>query len=228
MRALAGSVVALLLLAVPAAADQQVQAAAGKRYANPNVTIAQGEKLTFRNGDTLVHDVTSTQDLAGKPLFSSPLVDPGKEAVVDGAQYLTTGEYPVICSLHPDMQGKLTVNGDGKPVPRPGAGGPAAELKAPAAKLSGVRKAGHLRVAVTGAAGADAIIAAEATVAGRKVKLAKLRVTLTSGDAQRIDLPLSAKGRKAIKRVKRLRVTFKVTVLAASGSQTATAKRTYR
>jgi plastocyanin len=228
MRALVGSVVALLLLAVPAAADQQVQAAATRRYANPNVTIAQGEKLTFKNGDTLVHDVTSNQDLAGKALFSSPLVDPGKDAVVEGAQYLSTGEYTFYCSLHPDMQGKLTVSAEGTPVPRPGAGGASATLAARAAKLSAVRSSGRLLVDVTGAAGADAIIAAKATVAGKKLTLAKTRVTLASGDARRVTLKLTSKARKAIKRLTKLSVTFKVTVLAPSGSQTAGAKRTYR
>jgi plastocyanin len=227
MRALLGSVVAVLLLAAPAAADQQIQAGSTRRYVNPQVTIAQGEKLTFRNSDTLVHDVTATQTLDGKPLFSTPLIDPGGEAVVDGAQYLTTGQYPFYCSLHPDMTGTLTVSSEGTPLPRPGSGG-TAKLKAIAAKLSAVRSSGRLRVDVTGAAGADAIVAAKATVGGKKLTLAKTRVTLTSGDAKRVSLKLTSKARKAIKGAKRLSVTFKVTVLAASGSQTATAKRTYR
>lgn len=227
MRALALSIAAALLLAAPAAADQQVKAGAGKRYTTPNVTIAQGEKLTFKNEDTLVHDVMSGQDLSGKPLFQSPLVDPGGEAVVEGAQYLTTGSYPFYCSLHPDMTGTLTVSGEGTPVPRPGAGGGAA-ISASAAKLSAVRKSRRLRVRVTGAAGAPAVVAAEARIGGKKVKLARARVTLASAEAQRVDLKLTSKARSAIKRLKRLTVTFKVTVLAASGSQTATVKRTYR
>jgi plastocyanin len=218
----------VLLLAAPASADQQINAASGRVFANPNVTIAQGEKLTFRNGDSVVHDVTSTQDLAGKALFSTPLIDPGGSAVVEGAQYLTTGEYPFICSVHPDMQGKLTVSSDGTPVPRPGGGTSDAAVKASAAKLSSVRKAGRLRVQVTGAAGADAIVAAKATIGGKAITLAKSRVTLKSGDAQTVSLKLSTKARSAIKRLKRLVVTFKVTVLATTGSQTASAKRTYR
>ncbi len=218
----------LLLLAAPASADQEINAISGKRYANPNVTIAQGEKLTLRNTDSVVHDVTSTQDLAGKPLFSTPLIDPGQTAIVDGAQYLTTGEYAFICSVHPDMQGKLTVSSDGTPVPRPGTGGGDATLKASAAKLSAVRRSGRLRVQVTGAAGADAIISAKATVAGKKLTLAKSRVTLSSDKAQTVNLKLSAKAKRAIRGAKRVAVTFKVTVLAASGSQSATTKRTYR
>ncbi|HEX6391293.1 MAG TPA: plastocyanin/azurin family copper-binding protein [Solirubrobacteraceae bacterium] len=227
MRALLGSFVAALLLAAPASADQQINAEPTRRYANPNITIAQGEKVTFHNADTLLHDVTSTQTLDGKALFASPLTDPGKDSVVDGTQYLTTGSYPYICSLHPDMTGTITVSSEGTPVPRPGAGG-GAELSASAAKLSSVRKARRLRVTVTGAAGADAIISAKATVGGKRITLAKTRVTLTSGDGQRVDLRLTTKARSAIRRVKRLTVTFKVTVLAPSGSQTASAKRTYR
>jgi hypothetical protein len=127
------------------------------------------------------------------------------------------------------MQGKLTVSSDGTPVPRPGTGGGGdATLKASAAKLSAVRQSGRLRVQVTGAAGADAIISAKATVSGKKLTLAKSRVKLSSDKAQTVNLKLSTKAKRAIRGAKRVAVTFKVTVLAASGSQTATAKRTYR
>jgi plastocyanin len=173
MRALVATVAVLLVLAVPAAADQQIQAAPTKKYATPSVTIAQGEKLTFHNGDAIVHDVTSSQDLDGKPLFSTPLVDPGGDAVVEGAQYLTTGEYAFYCSVHPEMQGKITVTSAGTPVPRPGSGGGGgATLKASAAKLSSVRRSGQLTVRVSGPAGADAIVSAEAKIHGKRVKLA--------------------------------------------------------
>ncbi len=218
----------VLLLAAPASADQEINAVNGKRYSNPNVTIAQGEKLTFRNTDTVVHDVTSTQDFAGKPLFSTPLIDPGQSVIVEGAQYLTTGEYPYICSVHPDMQGKITVSSEGTPVPRPGGGSSDASLKAVAARLSSVRRARRFLVDVSGAAGASAIVAAKATVGGKKLTLAKTRATIPADGSGRVTLKLTAKARSAIKRLSRLTVTFKVTVLAASGSQTASTKRTYR
>lgn len=229
MRTFLGSLAMVLLLAAPASADQQINAGPGRQFTNPNVTIAQGEKLTFHNGDTIVHDVTSTQDLNGKPLFSTPLLDPGQSAVVEGAQYLTTGEYPFICSVHPDMQGKLTVSSEGTPVPRPGSGGGGeATVKARAARLSAVRSSRRLLVDVTGAAGAEAIVAAKATVGGKKLTLAKTRVTIAADGSSRATLKLTSKARSAIRRVKRLTVTFKVTVLATAGAQTASAKRTYR
>lgn len=229
MRVLIASIAALLMLAVPAVADQQIQAANSKVYANPQVTIAQGEPLTFRNGDTLMHDVTSTQDLDGKPLFSTPLVKPGQSAVVEGSQYLTSGVYPFYCSVHPDMEGTLTVSGDGTPVPRAGgtaAGG--ATLAAVPARLRAVRRTHALKVKVSGEAGADAIVAASATIAGKRVKLARTRVTLASADPQVVVLELSAKARRALRHVRSVRVTFKTTVLATAGFQTARTKRTYR
>jgi plastocyanin len=228
MRAFAVTVAVLLVLAVPAAADQQIQAAPTKKYSTPSVTIAQGEKLTFHNGDAIVHDVTSAQDLDGKPLFSTPLVDPGGDAVVEGAQYLTTGEYAFYCSVHPEMQGKLTVTSAGTPVPRPGSGGGGATLKAAGAKLSSVRRGGKLAVRVSGPAGATAIVAAEARLHGKRVKLGRARATLASADAQKITLKLTSKARKALKGVRKVAVTFKATVLAPSGPLTASAKRTYR
>lgn len=228
MRSLVVAVIAgLLVLAVPASADQQILAASGQRYAQTTVTIAQGERLTFRNDDNVQHDVTSTQDRDAKPLFATPLVDPKGEAVVEGSQYLTTGEYAFVCSIHPDMQGKLIVSADGTPVPRPGSAG-APTLKAAAARLAAVRKAKALVVTLAGPAGSDAIVAARATLGGKAVTLAKRRVTLDSTDAQRIVLPLSSKARAALKGQRKVAVTFKATVLAASGSLKATARRTYR
>lgn len=122
---LAGAVAgSLLLVAVPAAsADEQIRAQAPNRYVNPDVTIDQGERLTFLNEDRVQHDVTATQTLDGKPLFSTPLLQQGQEDLVDGSQYLTTGSYAFVCSIHSNMKGTLTVSGAGTPVPRPGTGG---------------------------------------------------------------------------------------------------------
>jgi plastocyanin len=226
MRAAIAGVIALLVLAVPAAADQTLKAAKGKRYAASDVTIAQGERLILANGDDVQHDVTSTQDRDGRPLFASPLVDPKGQAAVEGTQYLTTGDYPFLCSIHPSMQGTLHVSADGTPASRDGGG--AAAVKAGGGSLASVKRLGRLSARVTGAAGADAIVSATATLRGKKVKLAKTRVTLGSAAAQKVALKLTSAARKALKGASRVTVTFKVTVLAPAGAASASTKRTYR
>ncbi len=229
MRTVLGSVVVALLLAVPASADQQISASSGKKFANPQVTIAQGEKLTFKNGDSVIHDVTSNDSKDGAPLFASPLTDPGGESTVANTEYLTTGSYGFICSVHPDMTGTLTVSGEGTPVPRPGADGAGATLTAAKAGLGKVKDSHKLVVKLKGESGAKAVVKATARIKDRTVTLARTSTTLSSGDAQTVTLKLGDKGRSAVKKAKgKLVVTFKATVTGASGAVTATAKRTYK
>src|SRR6266550_5127651 len=115
--------VALLALAPGALADKQVQAQPTDRFAG-DVTMDQGENLTFLNSDVTTHNVTAT-DIGpdGKPLFASPDTSAGQTTKVDGAQYLTSGSYKFQCTIHPFMTGTLTVTSNGTPQPRPGAGG---------------------------------------------------------------------------------------------------------
>ena len=43
------------------------------------------------------------------PLFHTPLIGQNQEAFVEGSQYLTTGSYAFVCSIHQNMTGTLTV-----------------------------------------------------------------------------------------------------------------------
>lgn len=118
-------------------ADEQITASPPNRYDNPNVTIDQGERLTFRNNDIREHDVTSSPD---PELFHSQLIGNGQTSFVEGSQYLTTGSYDFVCSVHLDMKGTLTVTSAGTPVPRPGSGGPPpADATAPSVSVSAKR-----------------------------------------------------------------------------------------
>src|ERR1051325_7982301 len=93
---------AVALTAAPALADGEIVAAVSDHFTTPSVTIAQGEKVTFRNTDVVTHDVTSEQAGAdGAPLFQSAKIGLGQTALVEGTQYLTSGRYPFLCSLHP-------------------------------------------------------------------------------------------------------------------------------
>ena len=124
--AIRGAVAAATVIAMlgPAAgwADQTVEAGPPDRYTTTEITMAQGEKVVFHNGDTVSHDVTaSATGSDGKPLFKSALTSSGKTEVVEGTQYLTEGHYDFYCSVHPNMKGSIHVTGDGAPAARPDA-----------------------------------------------------------------------------------------------------------
>lgn len=118
---------AALLGAAPATADERIRAETRDRYANPDVTIDPGERVTFYNGDVFGdHTVTSTATGAnGRPLFDSGSIGTGREAPVEGAQFLGPGRYPYLCTLHSYMTGTITVTGTGAPPPRPADSTPA-------------------------------------------------------------------------------------------------------
>src|SRR5687768_900532 len=118
-----GVLAAVLAAPATALADETIVATTGTRYAATEYTIDQGEKLDFRNDDLSgpSHDVQSTANgnVNGR-LFASEIIGQGKTSFVEGSQYLTTGSYEFICSLHNSMKGTLIVNSAGAPKPRPG------------------------------------------------------------------------------------------------------------
>ena len=146
--ALAGAAVLTPLLSVTTAwTDQQISAAPPNQYTTTSVTMAQGERLTFRNDDVVSHDVTS--DLKGQ--FQTDLIGQGKTVFVEGSQYLTSGDYPFHCSVHDNMHGVLHVTTQGTPVPRPGTNsGPPADQTAPGIIVSAARKVTAKALAKTG------------------------------------------------------------------------------
>ncbi len=119
--AVAALVAAGAFCAAPALGDATITAGpAPDVYANTEVTIDQGQALTFQNSDrTAFHDVTS--DAKGgdaKPLFGSETIEGGKTAPVSGVEFLTTGDYGFHCSVHSFMTGTIHVTANGTPKPR--------------------------------------------------------------------------------------------------------------
>src|SRR5207247_4375700 len=115
-------------------ADKEIRAGPVNRFQTPDVTMDQGEKVTFRNLDLNRHNVFATANGPdGKPWFKSATIGQNETALVDGAQNLTTGNYEFICNIHPFMTGTLHVTANGTPQPRPGTGGapPAADTTPP-------------------------------------------------------------------------------------------------
>lgn len=154
MRARAAAVAALAALAcAPAAtADETVYAVPVDKYSSDVITIDQGEALLFRNADLNRHDLVSKQQAGGKPLFSTPLLSTGGEALVQGVQQLGGGSYPFFCTIHNYMTGTLTVTGAGSPTPAPAPSDttpPSVSIKVLDSSVSKVVKNKKLRVEVT-------------------------------------------------------------------------------
>jgi len=253
-------VAALAVVFAPAAAraDKVITAEVVWRYDNSDYTIDQGEKLSFKNTDSVSpgpHDVTA--DAPGpdgqKPLFKSETIKgDGTEVPVVGAQQLKTGTYTFHCSIHFFMTGTLHVTDKGAPLPPPGSGGggqqpapqqqqqqsqPAPDTTAPKvhAKLrpTTLRKALRARkllVSVTSNELATLKLSAVARVRGRTVTLAT--ATVTDGAPRRatdFETKLTAAGRRALRAARRLAVTVVVQATDQAGNKTTTrARRTLR
>jgi plastocyanin len=209
--------VAVLLPAAPAAADERIVAGPPSQYLTTNVSMDQGEPLFFRNFDLLTHDVTARQNGPdGKPLFSTPLVGPGPEPAVAGSEYLTTGTYEFLCSIHPNMVGKLNVTSAGTPQPRPGGGGGAGSgggsggqhdhsgatltLKLVDSRASKARKTGTLRVRAEVNEAANVALEASYARKGKAVTIARGSRSFDAAGAATVALKLTRAGKRALRR----------------------------
>ncbi len=235
-----GTIAGLILLAVPAEAlaDKQIEAASSNRYTTTAVTIDQGERLTFVNNDLSNHDVLSEKVGAdGFPLFKSELIGVGKSSFVEGSQYLTTGSYGFLCSIHSFMTGTLTVTSAGTPVPRPGAPpppqpgdktAPALKLNAKATTLANARRAKRLAISVMLDEAATVSLRASARVGGRTLTLGTRSISLPAG-RKTVSLKLTSAAVTALRGRGSVRVTVRGTAKDGSGNKrTVSAARTLR
>jgi plastocyanin len=224
---------------VPAAlADEQVTAAAPYRFTTPAVTIDQGERLTFRNTDVAGHDVTARlSGPDGKPLFATPLIANGETAFVEGSQYLTTGRYEFLCSVHPSMTGVLNVSAAGTPVPRPVAGVPVAPdttrpsvaVRVVSRRLAVVRRQRALvaSVRVNEKARVSLRAVSRPRPGGPLVTVARGSVSLPAAGTRRVTMRLTAAGRRALRGGRR-RLAVLLTARAVDAAGNATRRTTGR
>lgn len=213
---------AVLLCASPASADGQITAGPPNRYITTEVTIDQGERVTFSNTDVAEHDVLARDPGPdGKPLFRSELTGFGGTAPVEGTEYLTTGSYRFLCSLHPQMEGTLNVSSAGKPVPRPGAE-PSLKLRVLDKRISRVKSQRALRVRIT--TGAAATVRMTARAKGKA--FAKGTTKLGGAKTKTVRLPLTRAGRRLVNRGRRITVTVTANAKDRAGETTKKSAKT--
>lgn len=236
---LAGLLAALAALPPAARADKQIQAVFPTTYATTGVTMDQGERLTFQNLDITAHDVTAqTRAADGKPLFATPLIDTGEESFVEGSQYLTTGDYPYVCSIHANMVGTLHVTSGGTPVSRPGGGGgggggggpadktkPKLKLRLVSTRASRVRRIGRLVAEVSVNEAAKVALTAKARSGRKVVTIAAGAAELTTAGTRRPELRLTRAGRKVLKAKRRLSVKITAKAIDSAGNTSSAGAR---
>jgi plastocyanin len=229
-RVVASAGVATLLWPVVAWADKTIEAAPPNRFSTTEITMDQGERLMFHNGDTVSHDVTASEATTdGKPLFKTPIVAAGKSAFVEGSQYLTEGHYAFICSIHPNMKGTVHVTAKGTPQQRPGSTtteSRPADRTRPTLRLrilsrttltARVRRALVVRLNVSEPSHVELRAVARPRVGGPLVTVARKVFHRVSG-VRSARLELTRAGRAALRRHRRLAVVVNGVAIDLAGN----------
>lgn len=138
------AVAAALFAAGSAFAVAQTIVAADNTFSLATYTMDQGDQPTLQNAGVNQHNATAVANGPdGKGLFTSPTIGAGT-TTLNGTQYLTTGSYSFICTIHPStMVATLAVSGNGTPVARPDV-----EVSVVSKQLSKVASKGKLTVQV--------------------------------------------------------------------------------
>jgi plastocyanin len=229
-----GTAAALVLCAPSALADQTISAAPVDTFVTTDVSIAQGERVSFHNGDVNIHNVTSTaKGSDGRPLFESKTADNNQTVPVEGTQYLTSGSYPFVCTIHPNMRGTLNVTSDGKPLPRPGRGGdtvgedrtpPTLQMRVGALTISQLRRTRSVRVSVTLDEPATVVVRLQAG----NTTIARATEDLRAG-ASSVPLTLLSTGEAGLRHARSLRLVAHGAATDAAGNEdVAVARRTLK
>ena len=78
----------------------------GYKFSPANLTIKVGDTVTWTNHDTAPHNVVISD---GPVKFTSPTLNTGDTYTYT---FTVAGTYDYYCSIHPDMQASITVEGD--------------------------------------------------------------------------------------------------------------------
>ena len=224
MRRVMGVVLVVSALGAGVAyADETITARPPNEFASNVTTIDQGEKVSLRNVDIVSHDVSSQKKSDdGKPLFRSELVDSQSSGPVMGTEYLVTGDYPFICTIHPGMDATLKVTSAGEPEPKPEP--PKVTVKIASGDLQRVVRDGKLKLRVSSTKASVKLVARM-----KRTKLGSATVDFGRQGARTVALKLSKAGRKALRGRSSAKVSATATAVDAAGqSAKSTATRTLR
>ena len=189
-------------------------------YQALNYEIAEGASATFDNDGNNAHTVTADdQGPDGKPLFRTGNIPGGEGPVaVPGTEYLSSGQYPFHCSIHPEMQANLFVfDSPAGPVPRP-----EISLKVKSKKLEKVVKSGKLKVRVTAADPTPADVTLSAKK-GTKGITKRASVDVPGGGAKTAKLKLKKSAVEKLAELEKAKV--KVTAEVDFGSPAKASKK---
>jgi plastocyanin len=183
--------------------------------------IDEGADLTFDNNDTVAHNVTATDDGPdGGALFRSGNVPGGgQDRLVGGTRFLSAGTYDFLCTIHPAMEGTLTVDDfPAGPLPRP-----SIDVKVKSKKLAKVVKSGKLKVEVSADEPTDADGISVTAKKGRKGITKKANLDVNAGDSKTPKLKLKKKAAEKLAGLEKAKV--KVTAEVDFGSPAKAGKK---
>jgi plastocyanin len=170
--------------------------------------IEESATLRFQNNDNVTHNVTAEETGPdGKALFRSGNVQgvpapPGDIVDVDGTEFLDAGTYDFLCTIHPEMDGTLTVGEFSTgPVPRP-----SISLKVKSKKLAKVVKSGKLKVKVTAAESTDAEGVSLTAKKGAKSITKRANLDVNAGDSKTAKLKLKKKAAEKLANLEKAKV----------------------
>lgn len=207
-------------LFAPAGAQAQQRVIAGPEpttYLTTAVTLDRGEALRFFNADsTAPHDVASygrTPD--GSFLFKSDVVPAPSDVPVEGAERLRAGSYGFFCTIHPWMEGELTVRDAGG---EGGAAPPEVEVRILDGRIRQVRRRAGLRTRVTVDQAARVRVTAAIGRGKRRRPIARGTRALKKEGSKRIVAKLTKAGKRALAGRDRARVTVKARAIDEDGN----------
>ena len=229
---LLGALAILLLAAVPARAANHEVVATFRVFTPADLTITQGDSVTWRNGDASAHNVRFDDSS-----FEQPAA-PDSSAWSVSRTFDTVGTFRYYCEAHGlpggiDMSGAVYV----QPAPPPSPFGQpvSADRTAPVLKLSGKRRQRVLRgraLLVRAEVSEASLVVARAFVSipgkRRSLRAKSVSKQLAAGSASELKLTLSKRTAAAFRRAlrKHSRLTARVTVAARdTAGNTTTAKR---
>jgi plastocyanin len=188
-------------------------------FVGATFTMDQGDRPTLQNNGTGQHNVTARTNGPDKEfLFESPTIGNGS-TVVEGTQYLTTGSYAFICTVHPlSMTANLSVSALGAPVARP-----QIDVLLAKGKLEKIAKKGKVQATVKALTKSDGI--ALELALGKSVIATQKAFNLAAGQQRKVTLKLNKAGKSKLAKAgsAKLKLTGEVPFGAPDS-----AKKTYK